>query len=156
MDKKIIIILGRVASGKDTFAATLINHTQIDIGSIVREIKQQEQRVFDKDLDDEIMYQLKEKLKDNPTTNFVITGIRQKGILQYLIVNCEAHFIEYECIYLEVPDEELKRRFICRQNFKDIGLSFEEVIERDGELGLNEIEKYIKENQELFTIIKNY
>ena len=154
-NKRLIVVLGKVASGKSTFAQTLINHTQIDIGSIVREIKKQEERVHNQSLDKQIIQYLDYKLLLNRETNFVITGIRQYSILKHLIYNSSS-LDDIDLIWLEVSKEELKRRFLNRQFEKDKDLTFEEVIKRDAELGLTEIENFIEKNQSLFTIIKNY
>lgn len=154
VNKRIIIVVGKVCSGKDTFAQTLINHTQIDIGFLVKEITKTNQRIHNKDLDKEIIRQLDYRLDgfQNVPINFIITGIRQLSILKYLI---SQYISEVELIWLDVPDEELKRRFINRQSEKDKGFTFEEVIKRDSELGLGEIEEFIKQN-DIFKIIKNY
>jgi len=154
-NKRIICVLGRVCSGKDIFVQKMVNHTQIDIGSIVREITKTNQRIHNKELDKEIMRQLDYRLDgfQNDPINFVITGIRQISILRYLT---SKYVGEIEHIWLDVPDVELKRRFISRDSDKDKGITFEEVIERDSKLGLSKIEEYVKNYPDLFTIIKNY
>lgn len=151
MYKRIVCILGKTCSGKDTFTQKLINHTQIDIGSLVREITETNERIHNKELDKEIIKKLDHCL-DNFQNAFVITGIRQFSILRYLVFQ---YVDEIELIWLDVSDEELKRRFINRNSDKDKEISFEEVIERDNKLGLGEIEEYVKNYSHLFTIIKN-
>ncbi len=154
MNKQIICILGRVCSGKNTFADKLVNHTQIDIGQVVREITKTNKRIHNKDLDKEIIRALEYRFCAFSETKFVITGIRQLSVLLYVL----EHYIpaDRELIYLEVPEEELKRRYINRQSEKDRGIHFEDVIKRDNDLGLGEIEEFLKQEPELFTIIKNY
>lgn len=135
---KIIVVCGKVCSGKDTFAQNLAFHTHIDIGSIVRDLVKKEERVFDQSLDKQIIVELEKCIESNKQC--VITGIRQKSILDNLLNNHKS----IEIIWLEVAEEELKRRFLQRDNDKDKNLSFEEVLERDNQLGLRELELYIK------------
>lgn len=153
MKKRVICLVGRCCSGKTQFAETLINHHLMDIGSIVRKLKKNQSRVFDKTLDEQIIKHLEYGIDQFPV-NYVITGIRQLSILQFLInkINKE----DLELIYLSVPEEILKRRYISREDQKDEGFSFEEVIRRDSQLGLGEVEDFIKSNPTLFTIIQNY
>lgn len=147
--KRIILVIGKVCSGKDTFAKQHLNHIQIDIGSLVRELSQTISRTHDKSLDVRIIDRLGECLSNG---NYIITGIRQLSILNKLI---SQYSEEIEMIYLNVPLEELKRRFITRAAEKDSKYTFEEVLQRDADLGLAEIEDFIEANTSLFTIINN-
>lgn len=150
MNKRIIAVCGKVCSGKNTFANNLVLHTQIDIGSIVREIKQQDARIHDKSLDAEIIKRLSKILNDYDS--YVITGVRQITILRYLAFEIG----DCDFVWLEVPEEELKRRFLARKSEKDKDLSFEEVIKRDNELGLKQIEQWKQNYPHIFTIINHY
>lgn len=153
--KQVIVVVGKVCAGKSTFAEYLLHHNTIDIGSIVRGIMKSELRIHDKNLDQEIIRHLDYGMRVQfGGEKVVITGIRQLSILRHIIENYSKE--ERELIWLDVPQEELKRRYMNRTALKDQSITFEEVIERDGKLGLNEVEQFIEQNQSLFTIIKNY
>lgn len=152
MDKRIIVVLGKTCSGKTTFARNLVNHTLIDIGCIVRKLKHNESRIHDKSLDKAIIAELDQLLESKD--NLTIVGIRQLNILQHICTKIALE--ELQLIYLDVSLEELKRRFINRDDLKDTNFSFEEVCERDASLGFDEMEQFVCNNKHLFTIIDNY
>ncbi len=148
---EIIAVLGKVCSGKDTFAEKHVNHTQIDIGSIVRRLMNEEKRVHKEDLDLDIIAELRHIFTKSQDEKFIVTGIRQMSILIELFGQCS----NTQVIWLEVPDTELKRRFINRESDKDKSLSFEEILRKDGMLGLDDLEIYVK-RLPYTKIINNY
>jgi len=149
--KKIILVVGLPFSGKTTFAENHVLHDHIEVGDIVREITQTQERKHILSLDEQICKILTQKLLSSTNeTGVVITGIRQMSILFYLI----ARFGDIEIVWLEVPKEELQRRYINRDDVKDKGLTFEEIIRKDYELGLAEIEFFCKNIQ--VRVVDNY
>ena len=137
----IIVVCGKMCSGKDTFAHLLAKHNHIDIGNIVREITQTNDRVQNALLGTEISKRLIVLIKESQPC--VITGIRQVSILETILKNFNCELNDF--IWLEVSTEERKRRFLARGADKDKNLSFEVYDEKDQKLGLGEIESYFKE-----------
>lgn len=150
MSARICVVIGQCCSGKDTFANKL-QRFQIDIGSIVRSIKSTNVRTYDQSLDTVIILQLKQLIDQHD--NVVITGIRQLTILQFII---NEYCNQYVLINLDVPNHILKQRFMDRQADKDALLTFEQVIEKDNELGFSQIQQFIQSNKKLFLTIQNY
>lgn len=140
------IILGPVCSGKDHLANAMMQDgrilTHIDIGTIVREISQTKDRIHDKSFDQLIIDKLRILIL-NASSNIGITGIRQKTIIDWVLDTVGASCCEI--FWLENSMEELKRRFEIRTQTRAESLSFEEIIKRDNELGLKEVEDYVKQ-----------
>lgn len=134
------VVLGKICSGKNTFSKQFIFHKCVDISDIVRNIVKTNVRVFDKSLDSQIIDQLKTIIDNN--NNIVIIGIRQKTILDFVIDYVD----NLEIIWLEVNESELKNRFTKRRNIKDNEITFNEAIKKDNELGLLEVEHFVKQN----------
>lgn len=147
---EIIAVCGKICSGKTTFADNMIFHTRVDIGSIVRDIMKKEERVHNEKLDEKIIERLRQMFKERSEEDFAIVGIRQISILDALFKEAE----KVEVVWLEVPDVELKRRYINRDDAKDI-LPFEEALERDKKLGLGELEVHVKKLA-YTKIVQNY
>ena len=153
--KKIIIIIGKALTGKTTLASKLVNHLHIETSTVVKKISGEVSRAglqntgsFDTLIAQDIIDTLS---SDKP---YVITGIRQLSILKMITDTLSAD--EYEIVLLEVPMEELKRRYINRHEMKD-DLVFEDIIERDDTLGLKELEAYLYTKEQYpVTILQNY
>lgn len=128
----IIIVVGRICAGKDTFAQTLAEHIQIDVGDIVREITQTQMRVQKSELDVQIIPILIDRIRKQKPV--VVTGLRQVSILTALLR--EFNVDDFELVFLDTPYEERRRRFVNRGAAKDI-LSFDEYEARDKEIGLD-------------------
>jgi len=166
MDKNVIIVCGPLCSGKTTFAKTLVNHRHIDIGDIVREIKQKIERVHDAMLDTLINGRLTHEMaRQDVNTNIVITGIRQKSIYDHVISNCELFKQTHETLWLDVPKDILFQRFLNRDEEKDknpLKLTlldsrsrFNDLLIADAYLGLRELKDYLL-TQTTTKVIKNY
>lgn len=138
---KITAIIGQVCTGKDYFANRYFSDViRIDIGDIVRKIKDTPNRVHDIKLDDAIIKELWVQLTQNVTNKpVVVTGIRQYSIYHWL----ERATDDLTTVHLKAPASALKQRFIKRADPKDAGVTFEEVIARDNSIGLGELEEYI-------------
>lgn len=143
MQRKLIIIIGEVCSGKDHFANEFYPSAEkIDVGNIVRSITKTQARIHNEQLDSQICIEI-HKIINSTTKDIVITGIRQLSIynnIQQLSMGRCFKIITY---YLSVPHEILKERFKQRASEKDLNISFEEVIERDNKLGLAELTQTI-------------
>lgn len=156
--KKVIVVIGKVCAGKDTFAHQHIDRSHIDIGSIVRKLTESTERTHNHLLDEDIINVLDEEFTRDQVlgenNQYIVTGIRQLSILNFI-----RDFFgrdNVQMIYLEVPSSELKRRFAERNGSKDNQLTFEQVIERDDKLGLGDVERWLSSNKELVTVIQNH
>lgn len=153
-DKQVILVFGKACSGKDTFCEKMNYHMHISTGSIVRELVGKEERVFNKDLDSQIIDKLHE-INNNHSRyqSYVISGIRTWNIVCDIIFSFGRDNIGF--IWLEVPDEELKRRYQNSKRGKDSGLTFEETQIKDAELGLDNVELNLKKEIEELLIINH-
>lgn len=141
-NRPIILVLGRLCSGKGTFCSTFINpphnYFHVTTSDVVKQItglqtrsKLQETKL----LDFEIAEQLIAIISQHP--KIIIDGIRQEYIINELIVKFGLDNIEL--VWLEVPEEIRKRRFYTRQDSKD-DRSFEQAEQGDFNLGLLQVE----------------
>jgi predicted kinase len=143
MKKNIIAVIGKVAAGKDFFADNVYPKViKIDVGTIVRTLLKETKRIHNKQLDKAIIQELYRQISLAGNESVIITGIRQVSIYQWLQEYSEIHY-SLTTYYLECPLSVLKQRWSKRASEKDFGITFEDVVERDGELGLNELEDYI-------------
>lgn len=148
-NKTINIILGKLCSGKTTFADNnYYNYYNIDISQIVKSIKNNNYRIHDETLDQQIIQQLQIILQLQNNINII--GIRQLSILLSIIK-------QYQCniILLYVPDDIRKQRYIKRKSSKD-KLSFEAYDELDDKLGYNQLINYLKINNIKYKTINNF
>ena len=151
--KKVIFISGEICSGKDTMISTNYSgprYKQIDLGSLVREKFQTTERIFDNTLEDYFEQRIAEITKDNKHT-YIITGLRQPTLAQKLA----KHFDQVQYIYLVVPRDILKARYLNRASKKDAKISFEDAIKGDLSLGVKELQHYLLTEVEC-KFINNY
>lgn len=139
--RRIIVVVGRVCSGKTSYMNRYPDYwNKIDVGDIVRKLTKETSRRHDPTLDQDIMSELSFMLKD--CKDAVIVGIRQKSILEYLQKNFRS-FSHLSFVLLVVPEQVLKNRFNQRADKKDSKVTFEEAIERDNLLGLQDAIDYV-------------
>ena len=136
----ITFVCGQLCSGKSHYSkalAALVDGTFIEVGDIVREIKNTKNR---KDLQDSkemhqtIVEHLVRKMPLCDVKQYIVSGVRQKEILK--------HFSEATLIWIECPKKERKKRFKERSREGD-SLSFSEAEQGDINLGILEVKKYI-------------
>lgn len=151
---KVIFISGEICSGKDTmienryFQDTFFH---IDLGQLVREKFQTEDRIFDNNLEPYFCERVSKFMEENPERIFVITGLRQPSLAKKL-ANL---FDEVKHIYLVVPRKELKRRYEDRGSVKDKKITFEDAIAGDQSLGMKDLQYYLLTEVEC-EFVKNY
>ena len=159
---KITTIIGPVCSGKTYLLKTIFpTQMKVEIGDIVREIKSESTRIFDKGLDFQISAKLRLIIKKaiDEEVDLVIVGIRQLSILLLAELFIKAHQlnpqknIKYVRTFLNVDSALRRERFISRAASKD-KLSFEETERRDNELGLQELTDYCLNKDKSKTTIK--
>ena len=150
--RKLIIVVGKVCSGKDFVADNVFdNALKIDIGSIVRSLTKTTQRIHQKTLDIQIIVQV-HKAINATDKDVVITGIRQLTIYNNLLLLASGRRFKQVTYYLECPLEVLRERYYKRNNPKDMGIPFEDVIEKDAALGLAELEQVVLNEPNTITI----
>lgn len=156
MKKRIILVLGYICSGKTTYCADYAKregYKHVVVSDFVKKRLNSSVRSdltgdASKQLAKDIAIDIVDYLKDHDKA--VIDGIRQWSIVEFVCKSFLLHEIEIR--WLEVPVEELKRRFEARGAAKD-DLTFEQAYEKDNELGLAECKREIAN---LIQIVKNY
>ena len=140
--KKVVFISGEICSGKDTaieqryFSKEFVH---IDLGQLVREKFQTQDRVFDNNLEPYFEERVLDIMSKNEGKIVVITGLRQPTLARKL----ENLFDVVKHIYLVVPRKELKRRYEARASVKDKKITFEDAIAGDQSLGMRELQYYL-------------
>ncbi len=121
---ELILIFGRICSGKSSFQARA---HRIVVSDIVRELINSNDRTQlqnTQHLDQQIAERILKRIEDYhylmandliKVHNIVVDGIRQSSIVEYLL----KHFPEAELVWLEVPTEVRKRRYEIRNADKD-------------------------------------
>lgn len=138
--KKIVLIFGRICSGKSTYADALCYVTKakrITVSDIVKRVSGKASRSElqqTEHLDIAIAEELCAEI--DKYEKVVIDGIRQHSIAWHLINSYGKDNVDM--IWLEVSDEIRKYRFYDRAVSKD-DISFEQADERDDELGLSKL-----------------
>jgi len=143
---KIVLLFGKICSGKSTYADALCYVTKakrITVSDIVKRVSGKVSRSElqgTAHMDKEIALELIEEI--NKYDKVVIDGIRQYSIV--LELAAEFGFTELDLVWLEVPDDIRKYRFYDRAISKD-DITFEEADIRDEKLGLKELQDKLKD-----------
>lgn len=133
-------VCGQLCSGKSHYSkalAALVGGVFLEVGDIVREIKNTTDRKElqnSKDLHEAIVEQLIRQMPLSDVKQYVISGVRQKEILNY--------FPEATLLWIECPKKERKKRYQERARQGDTS-SFKEAEQGDIDLGILEVKKYI-------------
>ena len=136
----ITFVCGQLCSGKTLYSkalAALTNGIYIEVGDIVREIKQTHNRQElqdSKDLHQSIVEELIRKMPLCSVTDYIVSGVRQKEILK--------HFPESTLLWIECPKKERKLRYKHRARQGD-HISFKEAEDGDINLGIIDVKQYI-------------
>ena len=146
-NSNIIFVAGTICSGKSWFASKLaddLNYDFVEVSRIVGGILSSNMR-NDLQGHPELHYQIIEDLKDirksTKKDGLVISGPRQVELLQA--------FPEAETIWMDTPIEVFLHRVYERDADKDgkpTLEAFNHLVDKDEELGLKEVEKYITLN----------
>ena len=136
----VTFVCGQLCSGKTVYSkalAALTNGVFIEVGDIVREIKQTNERKElqkTKELYEEIAEQLIRRMPLSDVKDYVVSGVRQKEILKY--------FPEATILWIECPKKVRKIRYKERAREGDV-ISFKDADQGDIDLGILEVKKYI-------------
>lgn len=136
-------VCGQLCCGKTTYAKALVGLTNgifIEVGDIVRSIKQTENRQLlqdSKELWKEIVNKL-DSIVEKENKPIIVCGVRQKEILQY--------FPNSTLIWIDCPVNERKKRYEERSRQGD-NVLFEVAEEGDISLGILNVKEYILTNK---------
>jgi cytidylate kinase len=136
----ITFVCGQLCSGKSHYSkalAALVDGVFIEVGDIVREIKNTVDRKElqnTKELHITIVEQLIRKMPLCNIKQYIVSGVRQKEILK--------HFPDATLLWIECPKKERKKRYSQRARQGDTVL-FKEAEQGDINLGILEVKKYI-------------
>ena len=145
--KRIVLLFGKICSGKSTYADALCYVTKakrVTVSDIVKRVSGKASRSElqqTQDLDKEIARELIAEIKKYDKV--VIDGIRQYSIVVELAA--EFGMDNLDLVWLEVPDDIRKYRFSDRSVAKD-DITFEEADIRDEKLGLKELAESLKDS----------
>ena len=151
--KRIVLLFGKICSGKSTYADALCYVTKakrITVSDIVKRVSGKVSRSELQNtahMDKEIALELIQEIKKYDKV--VIDGIRQYSIVIGLAA--EYGLENLDLVWLEVPDEVRRHRFYDRAISKD-DITFEEADLRDEKLGLKELQDKLKDS---YIIINN-
>lgn len=148
-DAPVVLICGPMCSGKSTLSKALaakLNYAHIPVSKIVASIinSNDRQSLQDTtDLTDDICEMLDNQITDaiDQYGGVLVDGIRQPDILEYLIVLFGIERITM--IWIDPGLEERRTRWNIRAATKDAGSSFEQIDQRDFDMGLGKIKLWI-------------
>lgn len=136
----ITFVCGQLCSGKTHYSlalTTAVNGVFIEVGDIVREIKQTKNRrelQDSKDLSEQIVCKIIKRMNLGNEKQYIVSGVRQKSILK--------HFPEATLIWIECSKKERKKRYKERLRQGDV-IPFKEAEQGDVSLGILKVKKYI-------------
>lgn len=144
---EVIFIVGRAFSGKSFVTSNTLKiydkNLKIEVGEIVRQIQDEELRVFNKELDEQIAETIYNQLKTIDSNRKVyIVGCRQKSIIGGLIYLAECDHIElnYSIQLVKSSEQARRERFeTLVSEGKNQGLLFEDIEKGDKSIGLDEL-----------------
>jgi predicted kinase len=143
LNRQIILVSGNLCSGKGHFCQSQYpEYTPISVSDIVKSLAQTDTRselTKTKSLDALIADKLIDEISKH--SKVIVDGIRQVSIIKTL----QQHFGSQikDMIWLDVPTDTLRQRFEQRKRSQD-DLSFDAALAADNELGVGEVEHYLK------------
>lgn len=142
----VTFVVGRAFSGKSHYVNEKVKEAggvTVEVGEIVRKIKQEEKRIFEGFLSKEITKRIFHILtRVTSDAHIYIVGCRQRSVIEQMLYLCELNHLhlDYNIVYLSVSDEIRKERFEkLVDEGKNKGLTFEEIENGDESLGINEL-----------------
>jgi cytidylate kinase len=136
----ISFVCGQLCSGKTLYSkalAQICDGVYVEVGDVVRHLKNTQDRKLlqdSKDLSDQIIDYLKAQSKLTSGKDLVISGVRQKEILEA--------FADSTLLWVECPKEERSKRYQNRARQGD-SQTFEEAEQGDISLGILEVKQFI-------------
>lgn len=150
LQRKIIIVCGKICSGKGYYCANKFpDYHQVTVSDVVKRIAKTDVRSElgkTADMDQLIADALIEEIKKH--NKVIVDGARQISIIKRL-QQAFGSQIE-DIIWLDVPEETLRTRFTQRQAKKD-DITFDDAVSSDNKLGLGDVEQYIRQSGRVIT-----
>ena len=143
-NRPIILVFGKLCSGKGTYCApfTRSGYKQVTTSDIVKRLSGAKTRgklQFTADLGPAIAQELVEIIGRN--SKVIVDGIRQPAIVDAIVSRFGRDNIEM--VWLDVPDDVRKARFVQRGAAKD-DQTFDDAEQGDKKLGMDAIERKYK------------
>lgn len=136
---KVLFIIGFAACGKSTYINKIrqTGDEVLETGDIVREITSKEQRVFNSNLDENILKHIRSRLKRSNAKRIIIASARSMHIVEDIrdFVGRE----NVDIIILKTSYKERRKRFEERNSGKDTGMTYDDVLRGDRKLGLDDM-----------------
>lgn len=145
VNQQVVLVFGKLCSGKGTYSKTLVQQDprfiHVTTSDIVKHLVNTTSRAL-LQLTGHLDAVIAEKMVNLITTTpyIVIDGIRQVSIIDVI----EQNFTNIQYIWVETDAATRKHRFTDRNDKKDETLNFEHCERGDAQLGLDQVEKYIK------------
>jgi predicted kinase len=140
-NKSIVLVAGKVCSGKGRFCPTQYpGYHHITVSDVVRRIANTNVRSKLSDtgsLDTLIINELVKEIDQHE--HVVIDGIRQVSIINALTKRYRVD----DMVWLDVPEAERRRRFAARASSKD-DVSFDDASAGDAKLGIDGVETVMR------------
>ncbi|MND86224.1 hypothetical protein D3C80_781820 [compost metagenome] len=141
-EPQLILVFGRICSGKGTYCKSFPGYTQIVTSDIVRAVSKAQTRSAMQDtahLDQEIAAGMVKAIQDvlDQGGKVVVDGIRQKSIVA--AVKSAFPQVDTKLVWLDVPQDILRQRYADRADKKD-DQTFDDAYSRDEKLGVADLE----------------
>lgn len=154
---KAIFVIGRIASGKSTYTKSIRrdNDIVVELGDVVRAIKNTNERIFDISLNAQICEHIQDILNNTSRDRIIISSPRNLEIIDELEKTLQFQEVEYHV--MDVPYEICKERFETSKRDKDSKLTYDEALIGDKSIGMEDLmqEMYVSDDKRI-KIIKNY
>lgn len=142
----VTFVVGKAFSGKSYYVNEKVKEVGgviVEVGEIVRKIKQEEKRIFEGFLSKEITKRIFHILtKVTSDAHVYVVGCRQRSVVEQMLYLCELNHLhlDYNIVYLSASNEIRKERFEkLVDKEKNKSLTFEEIENGDESLGINEL-----------------
>lgn len=140
-DKPIVLVLGKMCTGKGVYCEKAFPGMQkIVVSDIVKSLsgaRTRSQLTKTKHLDLQIADEIVRQIHGH--SKVIVDGIRQMSIIQRIVDEFGEDNIDV--IWLETPEDEMRRRYYRRGSRKD-DQPFETALAKDEELGLGDVERW--------------
>lgn len=153
---KALFVVGYMACGKSTYVESIRQQDDlvIELGSVVRKLTHQEERVFDNNLDDAIYEYCKELIGqyNDQITRVIFVAPRSPQLLDKLVTIID----DYDIVFLSSAYSVREARFNKSKRAKDEGLTYDEALRKDDSIGMGRLVDNLFNNHWGPFELKNY
>ena len=140
---KALFVIGYIACGKSTYVESIRQQDDlvIELGSVVRELTHQEERVFDNNLDNAIYEYCKELIGQycDQITRVIFVAPRSPQLMDKLVTIIK----DYDIVFLGSSYKVREERFNKSKRAKDEGLTYDEALRKDDSIGMGKLVHYL-------------